>query len=224
MYGLGDVERARQLYREAEAHFRAGRYLQAANGFVAAHLEEPDHPNPLWSAAQSYERAGQRDMAIRYYEMYATRAASFTGTPRPDYTVEQARAEIARLRGEVGGEGVVEEVWSWITGGQEEAPAPGQPAGAAPSGKGVIGQTVDTIASVFGAGASKVATDTARQTAALEQELQTGARAPVVAMPEGGRVALPNWFPYALIATVGLGGVALVAYFMKRKSEEESNA
>jgi hypothetical protein len=224
MYGLGDVERARQLYRDAEAQFRAGRYLQAANGFVAAHLEEPDHPNPLWSAAQSYERAGQRDMAIRYYEMYATRVARFTGTPRPDYTAAQARAAVARLRGEAPaapGEGVVDEVWSWITGGAEEPPAPGQPPGVSPSGKGFIGQTVDSIATAFGAGAGKVATDTARQTAALEQEVQPGARAPVVEMPEGGRVALPSWFPYAMIAAVGLGGVALVAYFMKQKSEEE---
>jgi hypothetical protein len=225
MRGLGDVERARQFYQDGEAHFRAGRYIQAANAFVSAHMEEPGHPNPLWSAAHSYERAGRLDSAIAYYDRFARAASGFTGTPRPDHTVAQARAAAERLRQQQAEQSpsgdVIDEIWSWVTGGQEEAPAPGQPSGTTPtSGKGIIGQTVDTVANVFGAGAGKVATDTARQTAALERDLQSGSRAPVVDIPEGG-IQLPGWLPYALVATVGLGGVALVAYIMRKRSEEE---
>lgn len=228
MHGLGDVERARQFYEDGEGHFRAGRYLQAASAFVSAHNEEPTHPNPLWSAASSYERAGRRDSAIQYYDQHSVVVARFTGTPRPAHTAAQSRAAAERLRQQIAqerpeDEGVIEEVWSWITGGQDEAPAPGQPSGRdeTTAGKGVIGQTVDKIAGAFGIGAAKTATDTARQTAALEEEVQSGAEAPVVTMPTGGSVSLPGWFPYAIMGVIGVAGVAGVAWYMRHKPEEK---
>jgi hypothetical protein len=175
----------------------------------------------------SYERAGRRESAIQYYDRHAAQAARFTGTPRPGHTAAQSRAAAERLRQQIAQErpedDVIEDIWSWVTGRQEEAPAPGEPAGreTTPTGKGFIGQTVDNIASAFGAGAAKVATDTARQTGALERGAPSREEAPVVTMPEGGRVSLPGWFPYAIMGAVGLSGVALVAWYMKSKSEEE---
>jgi hypothetical protein len=226
---LGDVERARQFYQDGEEHFEAGRYLQAASSFVSAYGEER-HPNALWSAAVAYERAGRNDSAIEYYDRYASSVTSFSGTPRPSHSAADAQAAISSLRGS-GQQGVVQQVISWVTG--KTAPAASQQPTATPgpgvttvqSAKGMIGQAVETVANAFGAGASKVAGQTATQTAALEHEVQNGA-APVVPMPDSRGLQLPSWFPAAVGGTVviGLGALAIWAVrkgTTKKNSEED---
>lgn len=223
---LGDVERARQFYQDGEEHVEAGRYLQAASSFVSAYEEEP-HPNALWSAAVAYERAGRNDSAIEYYERYASVVASFSGTPRPLHSAAEARAAISTLRGS-GQQGVVQQVISWVTGktaptaSAQPTATPGPGVTTGQSAKGMIGQAVEAVANAFGTGASKVAGQTATQTAALEREVQNGA-APVVQMPESRGLQLPSWFPAAVGGTVVIGLGAL-AFWAVRKGTTKKNS
>jgi hypothetical protein len=184
-----------------------------------------ENPTPIWAAAQAYERAQDWGAAIQHYERAGREGYAYRGTRELEWYPESAHQSAARLRRahpEAAGElsppsepsapttekGVIEEVWDWVTGGGGDEPAAATSVGAATK----RARTED-VRETVGAAASKFATDTARQTAAVER-----GPAPRVQMPAR---STPSWVPYAVLGAAGLGVVAVVGYFLTRKTTPE---
>lgn len=221
---LGDAARARTLYSEAEQLYRQGRYADAARRYMESYREvegtSDENPTPIWAAAQSYERARDWGAAIQHYDRAGREGYAYRGSRELEWNPESAYQSASRLRSahpEVSttssgapttDKSVIEEVWDWVTGGGGDEPAPATTVGA-----DTRKTRTEDVSATVGAAASKFATDTARQTAAVER-----GPAPRVQMPTGGA---PSWVPYAVLGAAGLGVIAVVGYFLTRKTAPE---
>lgn len=72
-----DVARARTLFQQGQAHYRAGEYRAAASRMTEAHAIA-GAPELAFNAARAYERAGDRTEAVRYYRIYLRNGAPST--------------------------------------------------------------------------------------------------------------------------------------------------
>lgn len=218
---LGDAARAREIYSEAERLYREGSYGDAARRYMDSYREvegtSASNPTPIWAAAQAYERAENWGSAVQHYERAGREGYAYRGSPRLEWNPESAHQSAARLRrahpedagsAPTTDKGVIEEVWDWVTGGGGDEPGTVSTVG--PSTKQ---QSPEDVAPVVGGAASKFATDTARQTAAVERPTRRR-----VQMPTGD---MPTWMPYAIAGTAGVGVLAIVVYFATRKPEPD---
>ncbi|MCB9599186.1 MAG: hypothetical protein H6720_02325 [Sandaracinus sp.] len=64
-----ELAEARAAFAEGVAAYEAGDYDDAAEDFARAHSLAHD-PDLAFNAARAYERAGERDEAVRYYRLY----------------------------------------------------------------------------------------------------------------------------------------------------------
>jgi hypothetical protein len=226
---LGDVARARTLYTEAEQLYRQRRYSDAARRYMESYREAEgtadENPTPIWAAAQAYEQAQDWGAAIQHYDRAGREGYAYAGSRRLEWNPESAYQAAARLRrahpSAVGApserpaaepttdKGVIEEVWDWVTGGGGDEPGSVSTVGAK-----TMQQSPEDVSTVVGAAASKMATTTARQTAAVEERPTQQVR-----MPTGGA---PSWLPYVLVGAAGLGVLAIVGYFLTRPEESAS--
>jgi tetratricopeptide (TPR) repeat protein len=78
------------LFGSGRRAYEAGEYRRAAELLLAAHDCHPD-PALLFNAARAYDRAGERDEAIRTYERYLASSPTSEAAAR-------ARAALAALR------------------------------------------------------------------------------------------------------------------------------
>lgn len=220
---LGDVARARTLYSEAEQLYRQGRYADSARRYMESYREvagtADQNPTPIWAAAQAYERARDWGAAIQHYDRAGREGYAYRGSRELEWNPESAYQAAARLRSahpDASGaaapsspaaydKSVIEEVWDWVTGGGGD-----DPSAATTVGADTRQTRPEDVSATVGAAASKFATDTARQTTAVEQ-----GPAPRVQMPTS---SVPSWVPYAVLGAAGLGALAIVGYFLTRKT------
>lgn len=66
---LAGRTRAVQLYRQAEAHYLAGRHDEALHALVAGYREDPD-PEFIYNIAKVLQRADRPAQALRAYQRY----------------------------------------------------------------------------------------------------------------------------------------------------------
>jgi hypothetical protein len=164
-----DLERARELYRSAEAAMQDGRYDDAARDYGAAYELSAD-PALFYKIGRANERAGKCDVALVYYARYLR-----DGTPTEQFTA-LTRERIAACGGDRAGSASPGAGAAGSAGATSTADSAG--AGAAP---GPTGATQGGSASAT-TGASAT-TDAAATGAAA-----TGAAASAggAATPEGG--------------------------------------
>jgi tetratricopeptide (TPR) repeat protein len=189
--GMGDAERASELFEQAMRQFEAGHYNTAAQNFLAAYREEA-HPNMLWNAGNAYERAGGFRQALEQFERYLADIERRTWTPRPPASAAQARDRIATLRGAIA----------------EEPAAPGTPT------KGPVERVVEAVTGAFSkrsgtiqSGPRDVASGGKQVGAGVAAAAEQTARETATALT--GRVALPSEPWYRTPVAYVVGGIAI---------------
>lgn len=120
-----DLERARELYRSAEAAMQDGRYDDAARDYGAAYELSSD-PALFYKIGHANERAGKCDVALAYYARYLR-----DGKPTGQFAA-LARERIAACGGDRGGSGSAGSAATGTSAGAGVAPGPG-PASRPPS-------------------------------------------------------------------------------------------
>lgn len=85
--------RLNDLVKEAEGHYRAGRYKQSAETLLEAHDLSP-HPRLIYNIARSYDQANELDLAMEYYQRYVNAPKGTDPT-----LLKRAALSIDRLRG-----------------------------------------------------------------------------------------------------------------------------
>jgi len=210
---LGDIERARVLFQQAERQFEAGRFNSAAQNFMAAYREE-QHPDALWNVAFSYERAEAFRQALNHYQQYVGIIDSRTWRPTPRNTRAAAQRRVEAMRTAI-------------------AAAPAE-RGPASTEKGPVERVIESVVGVFTKGAEPSATPRepgvpapqgGKQPAGVAAEAQQVAREEAAAIT-GESIELPAqgaWYTSpTTLAVVGLTIVGLSGagfwYLLKERS------
>ncbi len=117
-----DLERARELYRSAEAAMQDGRYDDAARDYGAAYELSSD-PALFYKIGHANERAGKCDVALVYYARYLR-----DGQPTEQFTA-LTRERIAACGGDRAGSGSAGSAAGGTSTGASAAPGPGDASG-----------------------------------------------------------------------------------------------
>lgn len=91
----GQKQTALKLFEEAEAAYRNGDFIRAAEMFEEAYRQTP-HPAPLWNAARAWSHAGELTAAANAYAKYLREA------PADALDRDAAQSELALLKQKLG--------------------------------------------------------------------------------------------------------------------------
>lgn len=105
------TKRASDLFNQGEARFRVGDYTGAAQAFEEAARLSP-HPNVLWNAARSLERAGEAARAANAYHAYLQSSEEAPDRAAAAQSLARLSKSVGRLEihNEGGGEVLVDGV------------------------------------------------------------------------------------------------------------------
>jgi len=166
-----DLDRAKDLYRSAEAAMKDGRFDDAARDYGAAYESSKD-PALFFKIGRANERAGRCDIALIYYARYLREgkpSEQFTAATRERITA--CGGDVRKLDGSTGaGSTGADSTGAGSTGadstgaGNASASSPRAPSGASP------GKAADASPGAPSAGAAPPVTGAARLTPTNRQK------------------------------------------------------
>jgi hypothetical protein len=202
-----DLERARELYRSAEAAMQDGRYDDAARDYGAAYELSAD-PALFYKIGRANERAGKCDIALVYYARYLR-----DGKPTDQFAA-LTRERIAACGGDRAGSASPGAGAAGSAGATSTADSAG--AGAAPSPTGAT--QGGSASATTGAPATAGAAATGAAASAGDAAAPEGGTGPAAASGSGAAALIPPtrekiaWLVGgSAIALATLGGVLAYA-------------
>ncbi len=87
------VRKAKQLFQQGRVEYQAGQFQKAIDDFLAADKLKPS-PALMYNVAQAYEKLGDPNHAVEYYQDYLVRAPQATDREAVKATIQNLQAKL----------------------------------------------------------------------------------------------------------------------------------